>query len=748
VGLARSAVLIGFFLVLVTPELKAALAAPSLTARGISTSQISLTWTDPNKQGNGFQIERSLSSTSGFALIATAGKNVTTYTNSGLAAGTTYYYRVRALANNGSTSPYSNVAGAATQTQTVIGTAPAAPSNLTAAAASSSQINLSWSDNSNNETAFLVERASSSAGPWTQIGSTGASGYGDSGLPASTTFYYRVRAYNSYGYSAYTNTAFATTLAGTSLPAAPSSLSATAVSTSQINLVWVDLSGNESGFKIERGTATSSWSQIATVGTNVTSYASTGLTASTTYSYRVRAYNTAGDSAYSNTASATTSGATGSTWSRRFGNSGDDRTQAVAVDGVGNVAATGHFMGTTDFGGGSVSSYVHPNLGPTTDVFVASYSPSGGFRWERTIGADASEEGLGVATDTAGNVVVTGYQGSYSVDYGGGPQTVLSYNDIFIAKYSAAGAWVWSKTIGGYGYDQGNAIATDIGGNVWVTGYIGKGTIGDVGVNFGGGALYSAGGYDVFLVKYSATGQHVWSKRFGSTGTDVGMAVAADGSGNVIVAGTFEGSVDFGGGALTSAGMRDIFVAKYSGTGQYLWSKRFGSSGDDVVNGVAVDSLGDVALSGKFQGSVGFGGTALTSAGGDDAFLVKLSGSAGSQLWAKRFGSTSQDIATGVAVDGSGNVVVSGYYSGAVDFGGGALTSVGIDVFVAKYNSAGTHLWSKRFGGMDTQISDGVAMASTGAVTVGGFFNVGIDFGTGNLTSAGAFDAFLASIGP
>jgi hypothetical protein len=194
--------------------------------------------------------------------------------------------------------------------------------------------------------------------------------------------------------------------------------------------------------------------------------------------------------------------------------------------------------------------------------------------------------------------------------------------------------------------------------------------------------------------------------------------------------------------------MRDIFSAKYSAAGAHVWSKRFGSSGDDLSYRLTVDSAGDVALAGKFQGSVSFGGTALTSAGGDDAFLVKLSGGSGAQLWAKRFGSTSGDVASGVAVDGSDNVVVSGYFAGAVDFGGGALSSVGTDVFAAKYSSSGVHLWSRRFGGADVQIGGGVAAATNGDVTLTGSFRGTIDFGMGLLSSVGGNDGFIAAIGP
>ncbi|HVE66119.1 MAG TPA: nucleotide-binding protein, partial [Thermoanaerobaculia bacterium] len=257
-----------------------------------------------------------------------------------------------------------------------------------------------------------------------------------------------------------------------------------------------------------------------------------------------------------------------------------------------------------------------------------------------------------------------------------------------------------------------------------------------------------AGMADAFLAKYSATGVHIWSKRLGSTGNDVGLAVGTDPSGNVVVGGTFSGTVDFGGGPLTSAGMRDLFLAKYDAAGGFLWAQRFGGTGDDVLNDLAVDSMGDVAIAGKFQTTISLGGVILTSAGGDDAVAAKFSGSTGGHVWSKRFGAASGDIATGVAVDGANNVVVAGYFSGAVDFGGGTLSSLGVDVFVAKYAPSGAHLSSRKFGGADTQICDGVGAAANGAITLAGFFMGTIDFGTGLKTAAGGFDAFLAGVGP
>jgi fibronectin type 3 domain-containing protein len=225
------------------------------------------------------------------------GADATTFQDAALTASTTYYYRVRAY--NSVQSDYSNVASA-----TTLAEPPAAPSGLSATAASSSQVNLTWIDSSNNESGFKVERALA-GGAYSQIATLGANVtvYQDTGLSAKTTYWYRVRAYSSAGDSGYSNVAAATTQPAGVPPAAPSSLVATAASTSQINLSWVDNATNESGFKVERSlTASSSgFSQIATVGANVTAYQDTGLAPSTTYYYRVRSYNTSGDSAYSNT---------------------------------------------------------------------------------------------------------------------------------------------------------------------------------------------------------------------------------------------------------------------------------------------------------------------------------------------------------------------------------------------------------------------------------------------------------------
>ena len=181
---------------------------------------------------------------------------------------------------------------------------PQAPVGLGATPVSGSQISLSWTDNASNESGFKIERKTGIGGTYNQIaiGFANETSYSDPGLSEKTTYYYRVRAYGLNGDSDYSNEADATTFLAT-----PSSLSATAAGISKINLSWTDNSSNESGLKIERKTGSGAiYTQIAVIAVDQTSYNDTGLTEATTYYYRVRAYDTAGDSVYSNEANATT----------------------------------------------------------------------------------------------------------------------------------------------------------------------------------------------------------------------------------------------------------------------------------------------------------------------------------------------------------------------------------------------------------------------------------------------------------
>lgn len=287
----------------------AAPAAPSnLLAVSYQGTRIDLTWSDNASDEQGYHVERAPDAggnPGAFTQIASVGVNVRTYGNTGLPSGTRYWYRVRAYSTAG-TSSYSNESSA-------ILAIPPAPSALVAAAITGVRIDLAWTDNSGTEEqGFHVERAPDVAGvpgAYAQIASVAANirTYSSTGLQIGTRYWYRVRAYNPLGASDYGNAANTTTLAG---PIAPSTLTATPVSGVRINLAWTDNSTNEQGFRIERapdaGGVPGSFTQIASVGVNVTTYGSTGLANGTRYWYRVRAYNTIGTSAYSNDASATT----------------------------------------------------------------------------------------------------------------------------------------------------------------------------------------------------------------------------------------------------------------------------------------------------------------------------------------------------------------------------------------------------------------------------------------------------------
>lgn len=226
---------------------------------------------------------------------------------------------------------------------------------------------------------------------------------------------------------------------------------------------------------------------------------------------------------------------------------------------------------------------------------------------------------------------------------------VFSHCLSWVTSPAIAQVHIWSQAFGDGCGQISQGVAVDASGNVFITGYF------ECTVDFGGGILTSIGSNEIFLAKFNADGVHQWSKRFGSTSADRGLAIAVDASGNVIMAGRFIGTVDFGGGGLLGAGGQDIFLAKYDTNGAHLWSKRFGSGGTDVARGLAVDDSENIFITGSFNGTVDFGSGAMTSAGQSDIFLAKFR-SDGANFWSKKFGAGFGDEGQAVGADSTGNV--------------------------------------------------------------------------------------------
>jgi len=418
-------------------------------------------------------------------------------------------------------------------------------------------------------------------------------------------------------------------------------------------------------------------------------------------------------------------------WSQRLGGSLDDQPASLALTPSGDAVITGSFYGTANFGGGDMVS------AGGIDIFIARYGTAGAHQWSRSFGSTGTDGGTGVAVDGSGNVILVG-RFSGTVDFGGGDLTSVGGADVVLAKYGPGGAHLWSQRFGGTGHEYPFAVAVDAAGDIFITGYF-PGT-----ADFGGGSLVSAGGNDIFIAKYSAAGAHQWSLGLGGLSDDLGAGIGTDASGDVYVTGRFQGTVNLGGGNLVSAGGADVFIAKYSGAGAHQWSDAYGGVSTDNVAGLAVDGSGNVVVTGYFAASVDFGGGSLVSAGGFDTFVAKYQ-STGAHVWSQRFGGTSNEFGSAVTVDAERNVVISGAYTGTASFGGGNLVGAGaLDIYLAKYDSSGVHQWSRGAGGVLSDNGLGVGVDAAGSVIMTGYFQDAVDFGGGNLFSAGGVEVFLA----
>jgi hypothetical protein len=269
--------------------------------------------------------------------------------------------------------------------------------------------------------------------------------------------------------------------------------------------------------------------------------------------------------------------------------------------------------------------------------------------WGQSYGTSgSSSRGFGVATDAAGNVIITGsFIGSVSF---GGPALVAQGTDVVVAKYNSGGTHLWSKRFGGTLADQGYGVAVDGAGNIAITGYF-QGTA----AYFGGTNLVSVGNSDIFVAKYDANGTHIFSKATGTPDLDVGYSIASDNSGNCYATGYLHGIVP-----------SDAIIVKYGPTGTYLWGKVMGTvDGYDEGLSITMDPTGNPVVTGSFSGSVDFGGGPLATSSIDDlGYFRREVRPSGGHIWSRRYGSTNLDEGLAVKTDAAGNVLVSGYFPG------------------------------------------------------------------------------------
>ena len=308
----------------------------------------------------------------------------------------------------------------------------------------------------------------------------------------------------------------------------------------------------------------------------------------------------------------------GHLWSSYLGGSDSDHGIGIAVDADGNALVTGYTYSSGWVSGGWDTTYGGNGL---YDGFVVKLNPTGGHIWSSYVGGWHYDSGTGIAVDASDNALVTGYTQSPDWVSGGWDTSLGGKWDAFVVKLSPTGGHIWSSYLGGSDGEWGDGIAVDASGKVLVTGQ----TSSSGWVSGGGDTSYN-GGNDAFVVKLSPTGGHIWSSYLGGSGYDRGYDIATDAIGNALVTGRTDSAGWVSGGWDASHnGGKDAFVLKLSASGDHLWSSYLGGSGWDEGHGIAADRAGNALVTGYTESSGWISdGWDTSHNGGWDAFVAKI----------------------------------------------------------------------------------------------------------------------------
>lgn len=452
-------------------------------------------------------------------------------------------------------------------------------------------------------------------------------------------------------------------------------------------------------------------------------------------------------------------------WVRQFGGPSAITPLGSTTDPSGSIITCGTIEGVTDFDPGPESNPASTN--GLKDAYISKLNSSGEYVWSVAFGGTGNDFAYDIAVDVSGNIYCTGeFAGTVNFNPSGTAANLTAFNgyNAFIVKYSASGQFQWVKKFGGAssGYESGRNIAIDATGNIISCGKF-YGLV-DFDPNAGVAELGSSSTSGAYISKLTSNGEYVWAKFIPGTYTTP-TELNIDNNNNIFCVGYFYGATDFDPSnanfSLTGQ-YYDTYIAKYSPQGNFVWVKQLTSANYCYTNALRFASDGSIYLAGGFNGTTDFDPdlvstqTVTNTTGTYRPFLLKLSAT-GLFQYLRQLAPNSTGTATGLQIDNSGNLYITGSFKGTSDFNPDPvdeypMTSNGLyydDAFITKLNPDGSFNSAYSFGGTNNDYIDGLLMnPSNGVLTILGTFNGTCDFDPSasnlNLTSSGGSDGYIA----
>lgn len=437
-------------------------------------------------------------------------------------------------------------------------------------------------------------------------------------------------------------------------------------------------------------------------------------------------------------------------WADGVGGANFEKGQAICTDNIsGDIISTGTFSSSTiQFNGIVLTNQFAPN----NDCFLVKYDYSGQVVWALSFGSNGFESGLDVHCDNSGNIYVAGQFSSPTLIFDNDTLMNNGVFDWFLVKFDANGNYIWSRSGGGAAIESGVSLTSDITGNIYMAGNF---TSNDF--SFGSTTLtnYAGNSSDFFILKFSSSGSPLWAREAGGTSNDYVSDITIDNSGFIYITGSFRSLLIIVSNLVlsnTTIITSDIFVLKYSLTGQILDVNGYGGDLDDAGTDIDFNiNTGKIVVCGVFNSdTLNVQPYQLANKGylTNDPFVMQLNGTGGVE-WAVSGGSSGNDAAEGVKYLASGSIYISGTFTDTLTIGNQSQISTGLnDVFLAELDSAGNFVQVLSAGGAGDDFSNDLAVHGGINLLITGSYAVNTaTIGNFSLNNNGSSDIYIAEYG-